>query len=326
MPRLLLETKDVILIQIAYGCKGIEGDMRMENIKRKTDQKAGNKSGSFLLYGVKILEALVLIALICWRINAIIQSYRGMDNLHFGGLPGLLVNYVFVILLVPYTIHFIVTIPEKVRDIKDNERRRFEKFDALMEGYFTYGEGFRNEMVRILRLIEGEQYSDADVSCDKLLEGHYAPEEQAAVLYCKMVCQDELGFTKEAIAYGEKALTLRKGYMPALQKTVQLCLKVNKMTTAEQCLLEARETDQQEALWISMTLSRIYMAQHHYGKALETAMEWEELDPRSGEAAACVCRAAFRCGQREIADSRMEKCAAMHYYDCAALRKEMRGH
>lgn len=298
----------------------------MENVKREMDQKTKNKHGSLFLYGMKTVEALVLVTLICWIIFSIGQSYRGMDDYSFGGLPKLIVRYVFLILLIPYTIHFVVTIPEKVRDAKDKEKQRFDKLDALVGEDFAYGEGFRDEMIHILRLMEVEHYSDADTACGKLLEGQYALEEQAAVCYCKMVCQDELGYTKEAIAYGEKALSLRKGCFSALQKTVQLCFKVNKMSTAEQCILEAREACSQEALWISMTLSRIYMAQHHYEKALEAALEWEELEPHSGEAAACVCRAAFRCGKQDIADLHMEKCAAMHYYDCAALRKEMRGH
>lgn len=293
-------------------------------MEKETNQDTKNRSGS--LYVLKIFEAFILIALICGLVYLIWRSYHQLDDLFFLGGRKLVIRYILLILLVPYTIHFIVTIPEQVRDIKDRERRRFEKFDALMGGNFVYDEGFRDEMTRILRLMEEEHYSNADAACDKLLEGRYVPEEQAAVNYCKMVCQDELGYTKEAITYGEKALTLRKGYIPALQKTVQLCLKVNKMTTAEQWLLEAREVDQQDMLWISMTLSQIYMAQHHYEKALEAAMEWEELEPHSGDAAACVCRAAFRCGKMDIANLRLEKCAGMHYYDCAALRKEMRGH
>ena len=295
-------------------------------MEKETNQQTKNRSGNLLLYGMKIFEAFILIAMICGLVFSIWRSYHEMDALMFLGLPKLVIRYVFLILLVPYTIHFIVSIPEKVRDIKDKEQRRFEKFYTLMGGHFAYDEGFREEMTRILRLMEEEHYSDADAACDKLLEGRYAPEEQAAVLYCKMICQDESGYTKEAIAYGEKALSLRKGYPPALQKTVQLCLKVNKMSTAEQYLLEAREVNQQDTLWISMMLSQIYMAQHHYEKALVAAMEWEELEPDSGDAAACVCRTAFKCGKMDIANLRLEKCAGMHYYGCAALRKEMRGH
>lgn len=295
-------------------------------MERETNQKTKGKSGSLLLYGMKIFEALILVAMIGGLIFSIWRSYQGMNDYSFVSLPKLLIRYLLLILLVPYTIHFIVTIPEKVREIKDKEQIRFEKYYALVGRSFVSDEKFRDEMVHILRLLEEEHYSEADAACDKLLKEHHIPEEQAAVHYCKMICQDEMGYTKEAIAYGEKALSLRKGHIPVLQKMVQLCLKVNKMSTAEQYLLEAREVDQQEALWINMTLAQVYMAQHHYEKALEAAMKWEELEPRSGEAAACVCRAAFRCGNMDIADSRMEKCAAMHYYDCAALRKEMRGH
>lgn len=153
----------------------------------------------------------------------------------------------------------------------------------------------------------------------------YVPEEQAAIFFCRMVCQEELGDTKAAIECGEKAIALRKAYMPALLKTVELCFKLNKLTAAEQHLLEAQELNPQD-VQISRMLYQVYAGWHDHEKALAAAMHWEELEPDSMEAAACVCRAAYGCGQPDIVNSRLQKCASAHYWDISSLRKDVRGY
>lgn len=280
-----------------------------------------------LMYGWRILFAVALVVLICWVAVMVWKIFNGIGtNGHgvFETLGDTHTGVVFLILLIAFAVKFISDIPDDVRETEYTERKRSEKYDTFLGEYFR-DKAARKEMLRILRLIDAQEYSTADSVGGRLLEKCSVPEEQAAVLYCQMICKEEMGYTREAIACGDKAVSLRRGYIPALMKTAQLCIKLNKMMAAEQYLLKAQECGFQ-GLSLDMMLCRVYMVQNRYEEALAAALRCEELEPHSGEVAACVCRAAHKCGKADIVNASLQKCANAHYEGYAALRKEVRGY
>lgn len=286
------------------------------------------RTGRLFKYGWRIVLAIALVALICQVAGVIWRMFNGMGtdgNNIFETLSDMRSGVVSLVVLIAAAIAFITSIPDDVRETEYKEQKRSERNDMFLEEYFSGDKAVRKAMLRILWLIDEGHYSTADEECDRLLGKCSVPEEQAAILYCRMLCKEELGYTREAVACGDKAVSLRKGYIPALMKTAQLCIKLNKMMAAEQYLLEAREAGLQD-LQLDLMLHYVYMAQHRHEEALAAAMRCEEIEPYSGEVAACVCRAAHRCGKTDIVNSRLQRCAGAHYEGYAALKKEVRGY
>ena len=302
--------------------------MRMRTEDTGEKKKFSNR---LLMYGWRILFAIALVVLICWIAGVVWRLFNGIGtgrNSVFGIFESLSDTWsgiVSLVVLILFAVKFITSIPGDVRETEYNEQKRSEKNDAFLGEYFSGDKAARKDMLRILWLIDAEHYSTADEVCARLLDRCSVPEEQAAVLYCSMICKEELGYTREAIACGEKAVSLRKDYVPALMKTAQLCIKLNKMVAAEQYLLKARDAGQQE-LQLDMMFYQVYMGQNRHEEALAAAMRCEEREPYSGEIAACVCRAAHKCGRSDIVNSSLQKCAREHYEDYAALKKEVRGY
>lgn len=299
--------------------------MRMNTEDNREKKKRPNK---LFMYGWRILFAIALVVLICWVAGVVWRVFNGMGtdgNGVFETLSDTRSGVVSLVFLIGVAVKVITSIPDNVREAEYNEQKRSDKYDAFLGEYFSGDKAARKDMLRVLRLIDDEHYSTADEVCVRLSDRCTVPEEQAAVLYCRMLCREEMGYTKEAIACGEKAVSLRKGYMPALVKTAQLCIKLNKMMTAEQYLLEAKECGGQE-LPVGIMLYQVYMSQNRHQEALDAKMACEGLDSHSGEVAACVCRAAHKCGRSDIVNSRLQKCAEAHYEGYAALKKEVRGY
>lgn len=295
-------------------------------MKKEENAEKRKEKGSPFAYAAYIIAAVVMIALICGLAWMIWQAFNNIDGHRlFITIRGLVTGVVILIGLVIFTIRFIVSIPDSAREVKHIQKERSERYDAFLGNYFANDKEIRDAMLHILWLMEEKSYTSADTACDKLLQKCVVPEEQAAIYYCKMICREEMGYAKEAITYGEKAISLRKSYTPVLLKTAQLCVKLNKMTTAEPYLLELQEAGIQDAR-VSMMLYQVYAAHNRHEEALAAAMRCEELAPGSVEASACVCRAAFKCEKNDLVNSRLQKCASERYEGYAALRKEVRGY
>lgn len=293
------------------------------------DEERQNRADKIITYILIFVITVTLAALVCF-VGVVLFMHifgdGGEDSRHFGRwLGNIFSGGKSFILLVVVTIAFITSIPGIIRGTKQQQQKRSERNKAFLGQYFQYDKEVRNGMIHILDMMDGELWSAADKACVRLLQDCYVPEEQAVILFCRMICQEEQGYTREAIESGEKAIALRKDYMPALLKTVELCIQINRLTAAEQHLLEARNLSPRD-IQISKILCQVYDRMHDHEKALAAAMYWEALEPASAEAAACVCRAAHKCGRPDIADSRLQKCASAHYWDIAALRKEVRGY
>lgn len=294
------------------------------------NNKGTKKGGKALTYVRLILIAIILIALVCglgklviWMVGDVIAPSGRLP--FFKTWRAIVIGFGFLICLIVITIDFITSIPDTAREVEHDKQTRSARDDAFLGEYFSDDKKIRDEMINILHTMDRNLYSSADEACVRLLERCRIPEEQAAILYCRMVCREEMGYTKEAIEYGEKAVSLRKSYVPALLKTAQLCIKINKFTAAEQYLLELQELSPQD-VQISRMLYLVYAGKHDHEKALAAAMQWEELEPYSAEAAAGVCRSAHKCGKSDIVNSRLQKCASEHYEGYAALKKEVRGY
>lgn len=302
----------------------------MKRTKDEETQKRADRLLMYVIYGLLILITSVLIALVCKAGGMLIGQIFDGDTMTFSlsslftlqDIFSVLKSFIFLIVV---AIAFVSSIPEIIRQIKSDQEKCSARDDVFWGKYFYYDKGIQNDMIHILRMMDCELYSRADEECVKLLQSCYVPKEQAAIFYCRMVCWEEMGYTRKAIEYGEKAISLRKGYMPALLKTAQLCIKLNKLTAAEQYLLEARELSTQD-IQLSKMLYQYYAGNYNHEEALAAAMQWEELEPSSAEAAACVCRAAHKCGKSDIVNSRLQKCASEHYEGYAALKKEVRGY
>jgi len=292
------------------------------------DNRKKKRAGKILMYSWQILFAIALVALICRIAVVVWKLFNGMGtdgNGIFETLSDTRSGIVVLIFLAAFAVKFITSIPDNVREAEYNEEKRSEKYDAFLGEYFCSDKAVRKDMLRILWLIDEQHYSTADESCVRLLERCSVPEEQAAVYYCRMICREEMGYTKEAITCGDKAVSLRKEYIPALMKTAQLCIKLNKMMAAEQYLLEAQKSGCQDPQ-LDRMFYQVYMVQNRHEEALAAALRCEELEPYSGEVAACVCRAAHKCGKTDIVNASLQKCASEHYENYAALKKEVRGY
>lgn len=294
----------------------------------KDDGKKKQKSrGMFIVY---ILLALLLIGLqfliFVFGKSLFMLIFHGDDvSVSFvTKLRAAIVSIVALFFLFSIAVRLVPAIPEIIRKMKADDLRNLEKYNAFLGTCFSGDEKVRDRMIFVLEQIDRRQYSVANDVCLGLMEKCHAPEEQAVVFLCRMICMDEMGYTREAITYGEKAISLRKGYAPALLETAGLCIKLNKMSDAERYLLEVREMGRME-LRVSRMLYQVYAARNRHTEALAEALRCERLDPDSLEACALVCRAAHKCGEKEIVDSRMQRCASGHYEGYASLKNEIWG-
>ncbi len=294
-------------------------------------EETQKQSGRPLMYSLRILFSIVLIALICGLAVIVWQVFQGgMEGFRFfKSMRATIIGAICLVSLIGYTIKYITSIPSAVRETEQENQERSDRYDAFLGEYFTSDKKVRGDMIHVLRLMDQKEYTSADNVCVKLLEKCSIPEEQAALLYCRMICREEMGYAREALDLGAKAVSLRKGYGPALLKTAQLCVKFNKMAAAEEYLLEAQRLNPQDRQLNQMlyyVLYHVYTAKNQNEEALEAAMKCEELLPHSADAAACVCRAAHKCGKTDIVNSRLQKCWDERYENYAALKKEVRGY
>ncbi len=295
-------------------------------MKREKSAEENRHATRKVAYSAQIVVALVLIAAICGIAWLVWGVWKGMDGTStLFSLQAIVTGIVCIFFLIVLVCRLIKSAPETVSEIEYERKRQNVRDELFLGDYFVLDTELREAMTHILHLIENKLYSEADEKCIKLLEDCYIPEEQAAILYCREICREEMGYTKEAISYGEKAVSLRKGYFPALMETASLYMKINKLAAAEQFLSEAQNSSPRDIRPLFM-LHQVYTAQNRHREALDAVMRCEEMAPNSVDIAACVCRAALKCGETDIVNSRMRKCADARYKDYAALRKEVRGY
>lgn len=302
--------------------------MKKEMDKNK-DKKHGKQKtkGMFMVYVTLALILIVMQVLVwvCGRTLFMLIFHNDDISVSFlTKVRSAVISVVVLVAVFRFGVGVVPSFPNIIRRMKYDDQQRQEQYNALLNPYFSEDK-IRNKMMFVLSEIDHKRYSDADEICVRLLEKCHIPEEQAVVLFCRMICQGEMGNTKEAVRLGERSLSLRRGYTPALLETAGFCIKLNKIADAEKYLLEIRETGRMESR-VSRMLYQVYVAQGRYEEALGEALYYERLEPESLEAAACVCRAAHRCGEKNLVNSRLQRCADGQYEGYDALRKEIRGY
>ncbi|MCM1542036.1 MAG: tetratricopeptide repeat protein [Blautia sp.] len=303
--------------------------MRNETGKGKAKKPGKPKTrGMFFVYIILALFLIVMQALvfICGR-TLFMLIFHG-DDVSVSFLTkarAAVISVVALVVIFRFGIRVVPALPDIIRRMKDDDRRKQANYNALLDPYFSEDQKVRDQMMYVLGSIDHKRYSEADEICVKLLEKCPAPEEQAVILFCRMICQGEMGSAREAVRLGERALSLRGDYLPAMLETAGYCIQCNKLADAEEYLLKIRETG-----WMASRVCRmlyeVYAAGHRYDEALMEALRWEQLEPESLEAAACVCRAAHRCGERDLVTSRLRRCHEEQYESYEVLKREVRGY
>lgn len=304
-------------------------DMEMKREKYNKEKNRGNKSQGMLIVYIILALILIVMQILIWicgkNLFMLIFHNDDVSVSFFTKVRSAVISVVVLVAVFWFAVRVVPSFPNIIRRMKYDNQRNQERYNAFLGTYFSDDDKVRDHMLFVLQEIDHKRYSVADEICVKLLEKRHIPEEQAVILYCRMICRGEMGNTKEAIEFGERALSLRKGYIPALLETAGFCIKLNKMADAEKYLLEIRESGQLD-LRVSRMLYQVYTVRNRHKEALAEALRWEQLEPDSLEAAACVCGAAHKCGETDIVNSRLQRCASEHYEGYDALRKEIRGY
>ncbi|MCM1302657.1 MAG: tetratricopeptide repeat protein [Lachnospiraceae bacterium] len=302
--------------------------------KETTDMGKGKKPGKqktrgmFLTYIILALFLIVMQALvfICGRTLFMLIFHGGDVSVpFFTKVRAAMISVVVLAIVFRFGIRVIPALPDIIRRMKYDDQQKQAHYNALLDPYFSEDKKVRDQMMYVLGSIDHKRYLEADEICVKLLEKCTVPEERAVILFCRMICQGEMGSAREAVRLGERALSLRGDFMPAMLETAGYCIKCNKLADAENYLLKIQETGWMRSRVYRM-LYEVYAAGHRYDEALMAALRWERLEPDSLEAAACVCRAAHRCGERDLVTSRLQRCRDEQYEGYAVLKMEVRGY